>query len=87
MKLHNFLILTLFALPMNLAATSALAASAAASPCQGSLDYLDDQYAKNKPLQEAFQAAYEGLKPLPLGYKPMESPSIERQGVEGRSFR
>ncbi|WP_413206449.1 phosphatidylserine decarboxylase [Rhodospirillum sp. A1_3_36] len=38
------------------------------SPCQGSLDYLDAQYAEHKVLRDAFQAAYDGLQPLPPGY-------------------
>ncbi|MEG3617175.1 phosphatidylserine decarboxylase [Magnetovibrio sp. PR-2] len=65
MKLHNFLISSVCALAVSFSATVA----SAKSPCQGSLDYLDDQYAKHKPLQNAFQAAYDGLKPLPYGYK------------------
>ncbi|MEJ2229116.1 MAG: phosphatidylserine decarboxylase [Alphaproteobacteria bacterium] len=42
---------------------------AAPSPCQSSLDYLDAQYAKHQELRDAFQATYDGLQPLPPGYK------------------
>ncbi len=42
--------------------------AAAASPCQRSLDYLADRYAAEPQTRAAFQAAYDGLQPLPPGY-------------------
>lgn len=42
---------------------------AAASPCQASLDFLQDEYKKNEDARISFQLAYDGLrKELPDGY-------------------
>ncbi|MEQ8345292.1 MAG: phosphatidylserine decarboxylase [Sneathiellaceae bacterium] len=45
------------------------AARAADGPCQPSLDYLAQTYAGDPATQEAFQAVYDGLQPLPAGYR------------------
>lgn len=39
------------------------------SPCQGSLDALGEAYEADERTRAAFQATYEGLKPLPPGYE------------------
>jgi phosphatidylserine decarboxylase len=44
------------------------AARAEVSPCQGSLDYLAETYASDPATRAGFEAAYEGLQPLPKGY-------------------
>jgi len=50
-------------------ATAATTASAAeGSPCSPSLTYLAQQYDADAATRAAFQAAYEGLQPLPPGY-------------------
>ena len=38
------------------------------SPCQRSLDYLSNIYRSDQATRAAFDATYEQLKPLPLGY-------------------
>lgn len=44
------------------------------SPCQGSLDALRQAYETDQATRAAFQATYEGLMPLPYGYKYHGSP-------------
>ncbi len=38
------------------------------SPCQDSIDYLNQQYANDPATQQAFEMTYRGLNPLPPGY-------------------
>jgi phosphatidylserine decarboxylase len=66
MKLHALLALGVFALGLSLGSEGGWTKP---SPCQDSLDYLDAQYAEHQELRDAFQATYDGLQSLPLGYK------------------
>lgn len=44
------------------------AAQAENGPCEGSIKYLMAQYASDPKTQAGFQAAFDGLQPLPPGY-------------------
>lgn len=47
---------------------TAVRAEEAVSPCQDSIDALASAYASDEATRAAFQATYDGLRPLPEGY-------------------
>ena len=60
-------------LALGVALLASLAASAgaeqSASPCQDSIDALASAHATDEATRAAFQATYDGLQPLPAGYR------------------